>query len=190
MNNSSSKNPLVAWEKLMAEVERPALYYRRPGRYRRWEIGDIIDRHGDFRVMEDGMTSDHTRLYAVYRRDPKLRDDVRAALRHEGVPGTIPDELAPTASPAPSVDSLDSLAARACIFAVASADGAAQQTLMLADPLADRRLARMPGLFVRWELKQVLDSGDYHIEPAGTLMDGTDLFAVFQRKRAAHLEDG
>jgi len=181
MNKSGSENSLVDWEKLMAEVEQPELYYRRPGRFRRWEIGDIIDRHGDFRVMEDGMTSDHTRLYAVYRRDPELHQDVRAVLRHVGVG----DDSAPAAIPPQPPDSATDLEARASIFAVTPRGGIAQQTLMLADPLADRQLVRMPGLFVRWELEQLLESGDYHIEPAGALMGGTDLFAVFQSKRAA-----
>jgi len=185
MKKSESENPLVDWEKLMAEVERPERYYRRPGRFRRWEIGDIIDQHGDFRVMEDGMTSDKTRLYAVYRRDPVLHDDVRAVLRHVGAGG----EVAPTENPPRPAEQAKDLEARASIFAV-TPRGGAQQTLMLADPLADRQLVRMPGLFVRWELEQLLDSGEYHIEPAGALMGGTDLFAVFQSRRVARPSDG
>lgn len=42
-------------------------------------------------------------------------------------------------------------------------------------------LRRIPGLYRRWELAQVLKSGeDYHLEDAGTTSDGTALIAVFQ----------
>jgi len=41
---------------------------------------------------------------------------------------------------------------------------------------------RLPGLFRRWELEQVLEEGtDFHFEEAGTASDGTPLFAVYQR---------
>jgi len=43
---------------------------------------------------------------------------------------------------------------------------------------------RLPGLFRRWEIEQVLDAGhDFHIEEAGTASDGTQLFAVYRRER-------
>jgi hypothetical protein len=42
---------------------------------------------------------------------------------------------------------------------------------------------RLPGLFRRWEIEQVLDAGhDFHIEEAGTASDGTQLFAVYRRE--------
>jgi len=42
-------------------------------------------------------------------------------------------------------------------------------------------LRRIPGLYRRWELAQVLKFGeDYHLEDAGTTSDGTALVAVFQ----------
>lgn len=41
---------------------------------------------------------------------------------------------------------------------------------------------RLPGLFRRWEIEQVLKSGrDYHIEDAGEAQDGTCLFSVYER---------
>ena len=41
---------------------------------------------------------------------------------------------------------------------------------------------RLPGLFRRWEIDQVLESGsDFHIEDAGETSDGSPLFAVYQR---------
>ena len=50
----------------------------------------------------------------------------------------------------------------------------------------DRRPAeftRVPGLFRRWEVEQVLDADhDFHIEEAGTASDGTQLFAVYRRE--------
>jgi len=43
---------------------------------------------------------------------------------------------------------------------------------------------RLPGLYRRWEIEQVLDAGhDFHIEEAGTASDGTQLFAVYRRER-------
>jgi len=42
---------------------------------------------------------------------------------------------------------------------------------------------RLPGLFRRWEVEQVLDAEhDFHIEEAGTASDGTQLFAVYRRE--------
>lgn len=43
---------------------------------------------------------------------------------------------------------------------------------------------RLPGLFRRWELEQVLEAGaDFHLEEAGTTSDGTPLFALCRRER-------
>ena len=41
---------------------------------------------------------------------------------------------------------------------------------------------RLPGLFRRWELEQVVDGDhDLHVEPAGHCEDGTSLFAAYAR---------
>lgn len=41
---------------------------------------------------------------------------------------------------------------------------------------------RLPGLFRRWEIEQVLEPGsDFHIEEAGEASDKTPLFAVYRR---------
>ena len=59
-------------------------------------------------------------------------------------------------------------------------------------PTDTKELRRIPGLFRRWELTQLLASGeDYHLEDAGTTSDGTALLAVYRcvqgdRPRAAH----
>lgn len=43
---------------------------------------------------------------------------------------------------------------------------------------------RLPGLFRRWEIEQVVDSGaDFHIEAAGEASDATPLFAVYRRQK-------
>jgi len=43
-------------------------------------------------------------------------------------------------------------------------------------------LQRIPGLFRRWELPQILKLGvDYHLIHAGRAEDGSDLVAVFER---------
>jgi hypothetical protein len=48
-------------------------------------------------------------------------------------------------------------------------------------PLPRCELRRLPGLFRRWELSQVLEAGeDYRIEDAGLAEDGTQLFAVYK----------
>ena len=49
-------------------------------------------------------------------------------------------------------------------------------------PLVSRReLRRLPGLFRRWELAQMLEVGeDYRIEDAGAAEDGTILIAVYK----------
>lgn len=42
-------------------------------------------------------------------------------------------------------------------------------------------LRRLPGLFRRWELAQIIEAGrDYRIEDAGEAADGTVLFAVYR----------
>lgn len=41
---------------------------------------------------------------------------------------------------------------------------------------------RLPGLFRRWELEQVLMPGDFHLEEAGSASDGTPLFALYRRE--------
>lgn len=47
--------------------------------------------------------------------------------------------------------------------------------------VASHELRRLPGLFRRWELAQLIEAGeDYRIEDAGTAGDGTALFAVYK----------
>ena len=42
---------------------------------------------------------------------------------------------------------------------------------------------RLPGLFRRWELEQVIEPGeDIRIEEAGSACDGTPLFAVYRKQ--------
>ena len=55
----------------------------------------------------------------------------------------------------------------------------------MADPIA---MHRIPGLFRRWELAQLIAAGEaYRIEDAGTTEDGAPLLAVY---RAVRDEDG
>ena len=43
---------------------------------------------------------------------------------------------------------------------------------------------RLPGLFRRWELNDVVELGaDFHLEDAGEAADGTQLIAVYRRER-------
>ena len=53
-----------------------------------------------------------------------------------------------------------------------------------------REFVRVPGLFRRWEIEQLLESGaDFHLEDAGTASDGTKLFAVFRREEESPAVD-
>lgn len=48
------------------------------------------------------------------------------------------------------------------------------------DPAGNHLLRRLPGLFRRWELGQVIEAGkDYRVEHAGSASDGTTLYAVY-----------
>jgi len=58
---------------------------------------------------------------------------------------------------------------------------------MTAEPKTAPHLAdqfiRLPGLFRRWEIEQVIEPGmDFHLEEAGATSDGTPLFAVYRRE--------
>ncbi len=47
---------------------------------------------------------------------------------------------------------------------------------------SDREWLRLPGLFRRWELEQVIDAGDEHlVEDAGHDESGGSLFAIYAR---------
>ncbi len=48
----------------------------------------------------------------------------------------------------------------------------------------DRDLRRIPGLFRRWEVAQILEPGlDYHLKDAGRTSDGAPLLAVYRGER-------
>ena len=48
----------------------------------------------------------------------------------------------------------------------------------------DEDFIRLPGLFRRWELNDVVEVGaDFHLEDAGDAADGTQLIAVYRRER-------
>lgn len=52
-------------------------------------------------------------------------------------------------------------------------------------------LRRLPGLFRRWELAQVIAAGeDYRVEDAGTASDGTPLYAIYTSMPDARAADG
>jgi hypothetical protein len=47
-------------------------------------------------------------------------------------------------------------------------------------PAPDHVLRRLPGLFRRWELAQVIEAGkDYRVEDAGSACDSTELYAIY-----------
>jgi len=43
---------------------------------------------------------------------------------------------------------------------------------------------RLPGLFRRWELEQIIEGSDeFHISAAGVTEDGTELFIVYYKEQ-------
>lgn len=54
------------------------------------------------------------------------------------------------------------------------------------DDPANHQLHRLPGLFRRWELGQVIETGaDYRIEDAGSAGDGTPLYSIYAANPSA-----
>lgn len=54
----------------------------------------------------------------------------------------------------------------------------------------DEDFIRLPGLFRRWELNDVVELGaDFHLEDAGEAADGTQLIAVYRRERRSPPND-
>ena len=54
----------------------------------------------------------------------------------------------------------------------------------------DEDFIRLPGLFRRWELNDVVELGaDFHLEDAGEAADGTQLIAVYRRERRSPRND-
>jgi len=54
----------------------------------------------------------------------------------------------------------------------------------------DEDFIRLPGLFRRWELNDVVELGaDFHLEDAGEAADGTQLIAVYRRERRSTPND-
>lgn len=54
----------------------------------------------------------------------------------------------------------------------------------------DEDFIRLPGVFRRWELNDVVALGaDFHLEDAGEAADGTQLIAVYRRERRSPRND-
>lgn len=52
--------------------------------------------------------------------------------------------------------------------------------MLSSTPIALDTFRRLPGLYRRWELIEILRPGvHYHLEDAGSMKDGTPLIAVF-----------
>jgi hypothetical protein len=48
--------------------------------------------------------------------------------------------------------------------------------------LETRSFVRVPGLFRKWEIEQVVEPGsDLHVEAAGEAEDGTPLYVIYKR---------
>lgn len=180
MPESQIKKSFVDWEQLETEMERPDQFVRVPGSSRYWEIGQVVNPHADYRVREDGATSDNTRLFSVYRRALESFDeDADTQLSLAGI--------GPTPEGSPAI-------ADACDLG-ATPRAAADDNRPIAYALvpehehehAGAELVRLPGLYVGWDLQRLLAVGitpgtEYQIEPAGTrLGNGGELFAIFQR---------
>ncbi|WP_394845154.1 hypothetical protein LZC95_50030 [Pendulispora brunnea] len=56
-------------------------------------------------------------------------------------------------------------------------------------PVAGGEHVRLPGLYQRWELEQVLEAGvEFLFEEAGNASDGTPLFIVYRREHTTNEE--
>jgi hypothetical protein len=70
-----------------------------PGLLRRWEVSDVIKPDSEHRIEDAGETTDHTPLFAVYRRDPPAASDaacgVPVMLSFEGGRLTVRARLLP-----------------------------------------------------------------------------------------------
>jgi hypothetical protein len=178
MPESQIKKSFVDWEQLEAEMERPDQFVRIPGSFRYWEIGQVVNPHADYRVREDGATSDNTRLFSVYRRALESFDeDADTQLSLAGIGAT------PEGSPAMA----DACDLGATSRSTADDNGPIPYALTHEHAQAGPELVRLPGLYVGWDLQRLLAVGitpgtEYQLEPAGTrLGNGGDLFAIFQR---------
>jgi hypothetical protein len=57
-------------------------------------------------------------------------------------------------------------------------------------PVPDQVLRRLPGLFRRWELGQIIEAGkDYHVEDASSASDCATLYAVYASEAVAPPSD-
>ena len=180
MYESQSKKSSVDWQRLEADMERRDSYERIPGSFRYWEIAQIVHPDADYRVVEDGATSDNTRLFAVFRRALESFEEGPTAQLPLPITGLRPDEV--------QASSTVSAAGRAATPRPTSVDNVPiEYTLTPPDAAAGPAFVRIPGLFAGWDLQQLLALGiapgnEWHIEPAGTRMsDGRDLFALFTR---------
>ncbi|MEO7730378.1 MAG: hypothetical protein ABIY55_05360 [Kofleriaceae bacterium] len=180
MYESQSKKSSVDWQRLEADMERPHRYERIPGSFRYWEIAQVVHRDADYRVREDGATSDNTRLFAVYRLSVESFDEAPTAQLPLPITGLGPEAV--------QASSTVDVPGRASTPRPSSVDNwPIDYTLMPRDPAAGPAFVRVPGLFGGWDLQRRLALGiepgtEWHIEPAGTRMaDGRDLFALFTR---------
>ena len=65
-----------------------------------------------------------------------------------------------------------------------------REPIPIHDLPGDEDFIRLPGLFRRWELNDVIELGaDFHLEDAGEAADGTQLIAVYRRERRSTRDD-
>lgn len=58
----------------MTEPEDYTEFRRLPGLFRRWELQQIIEVGGDYRVEDAGETEDGSPLFAIWQRDPAIKN--------------------------------------------------------------------------------------------------------------------
>jgi hypothetical protein len=59
----------------MTEPESTPEFRRLPGLFRSWELPQVVEPRGDYRVEDAGETEDGAPLFVVWQRDPAIKDE-------------------------------------------------------------------------------------------------------------------
>ena len=58
----------------MTEPEDNAEFRRLPGLFRSWELPQLVEPHGDYRIEDAGETEDGAPLFVVWQRDVLVKE--------------------------------------------------------------------------------------------------------------------
>lgn len=63
----------------MTEPDSTSEFRRLPGLFRRWELPQVVEPHGDYRVEDAGQTEDGAPLFVVWHRDSAAKTETEGA---------------------------------------------------------------------------------------------------------------